>query len=448
MKKWIWKWGAVWAGLAICLGACGQPGEENNTNTGDSVQTEADGRDDSGAEEDGQDENSGEAPGQEGSPADRQEGPEDQQKSSADWQNEGGTEAMEPEGDQPETDRPGLAAFYENNFPIGVALSGYIFENMEEFEEVILSNFNSITCENEMKPDYLLDKEGSQKKLKETNLQAAVHFDACVPAIEFALEHNMKIRFHTLVWHSQTPRWFFTEDYTEDGKLVDRQVMLGRMENYIADVLGYFQEYYPGLIYAVDVVNEAFDPWNGNENGVRMKDNLWYDVVGEDYYYQAFVFARKYASEDMKLFYNDYGCMDKANLILERLAQAREEGLIDGIGMQSHLSTSDKIQYKFMLAVKQFCDAGYEVQSTELDIGVKDNSESAFLSQARKYKSFFKNMKALQEEGYPITGITVWGMNDDLSWRTGEYGLLFDGDMNPKKAYLGALLDPSVPDVE
>ncbi|MCI8464077.1 MAG: hypothetical protein HFG25_14230, partial [Lachnospiraceae bacterium] len=73
MKKWIWKWGAVWAGLAICLGACGQPREENNTNTGDSVQTEADGRDDSGAEEDGQDENSGEAPGQEGSPADRQE---------------------------------------------------------------------------------------------------------------------------------------------------------------------------------------------------------------------------------------------------------------------------------------------------------------------------------------------------------------------------------------
>ena len=60
----------------------------------------------------------------------------------------------------------------------------------------------------------------------------------------------------------------------------------------------------------------------------------------------------------------------------------------------------------------------------------------------------FQLLKALQEEGYPITGITVWGMNDDLSWRTGEYGLLFDGDMNPKKAYLGALLDPSVPDVE
>ena len=342
----------------------------------------------------------------------------------------------------------GLAELYQGNFPIGIALSGYILQNTEKYGQVILDNFNSITCENEMKPDSLLDRKASQADLENTYLHAAVHFDNCMPAVEFALEHEMKIRFHTLVWHSQTPDWFFTEDYTDNGQLVDRDVMLARMENYIADVLGYFQENYPGLIYAVDVTNEAFDIGDGDEDGIRMKKNRWYDTVGPDYYYQAFVFARKYASEDMKLFYNDYGCTDKADMILEHLAQAKEEGLIDGIGMQSHLSTDDKIQYKFMLAVKKFCDAGYEVQATELDIGVKEDSDNAFLLQARKYRSFFKNMKALQEEGYPITGITVWGLNDDLSWRKDEKCLLFDGKMNPKKAYLGAMLDPSVPDVE
>ena len=342
----------------------------------------------------------------------------------------------------------GLAELYQENFPIGIALSGYILQNTEQYGQVILENFNSITCENEMKPDSLLDQAASQANLEDAYLHAAVHFGNCMPAVKFASEHGMKIRFHTLVWHSQTPKWFFTEDYTDEGRLVDRDVMLARMENYIADVLGYFQENYPGLVYAVDVVNEAFDVGDGDETGIRMNKNLWYETVGADYYYQAFVFARKYASKDMKLFYNDYGCMDKADLILEHLARAREEGLIDGIGMQSHLSTDDKIQHKFMLAVKKFCDAGYEVQATELDIGVKEDSDSAFLLQGRKYRSFFKNMKALQEEGYPVTGITVWGLNDDLSWRRDEKCLLFDGDMNPKNAYLGAMMDPSIPDVE
>lgn len=342
----------------------------------------------------------------------------------------------------------GLAKVYEDNFPIGIALPNLVLKKPDAYEEVICSNFNSITCENEMKPDALLDRGASINMLKETDTHAAVRFGNCQPAIDFALKHGMKLRLHTLVWHSQTPKWFFTEDYTENGKLADRETMLARMENYIADVLGYFRENYPGLVYAVDVANEAFDKGNGDENGVRRKDNLWYETVGADYYYYAFVFARKYASEDMKLFYNDYGCMDKVDLILGHLEQAREEGLIDGIGMQSHLSTDDKIQYKFMLAVKQFCDAGYEVQATELDIGVKSSDEEAYAVQARKYRSFFKNMKQLQEEGYPITGITVWGLSDAFSWRPGEDALLFDKDMNPKKAYYGAMLDPSVPDVE
>lgn len=338
----------------------------------------------------------------------------------------------------------GLAEFYEENFPIGIALPNYVFQHMDQYEEVILDNFNSITCENEMKPDALLDRQASQADLENTYLHAAVHFDKCMPAVEFALEHGMKIRFHTLVWYSQTPKWFFTEDYTEDGDLVDRETMLARMENYIADVLGYFKENYPGLIYAVDVVNEAFDRGNGDENGVRMKDNRWYDTVGADFYYHAFVFARKYASPDMKLFYNDYGCMDKTDLILEHLKQAKEEGLIDGIGMQSHLSIQDDIRYKFMLAAKEFCEQGYEVQATELDIGMKEKGEGSYRTQGSKYKSFFRVMKKLQEDGYPVTGITVWGLNDALSWRKDEYALMFDENMEPKQAYLGALLDDSV----
>lgn len=334
----------------------------------------------------------------------------------------------------------GIKQIYEENFPIGIALPRQLLVKIEDYDQVISNNFNSITCENEMKPESILDMSACQANIESTYEKPAVQFEACKLAVDYALAHDMKMRLHTLVWHSQTPRWFFTEDYTEKGELVGREVMLKRMENYIAEVLGYFKENYPGLIYAVDVVNEAFDKENGDANGIRQKDNLWYETVGDDYYYQAFVFAKKYAAEDMKLFYNDYACMWKQKMILKHLKKAKSEGLIDGIGMQSHLTITDDIEHKFMDAVKQFCKAGYEVQATELDIGTKEATEDKLLEQGKKYKAFFGGLKALQEEGYAVTGITIWGMNDEMSWRKGENALLFDGNMNPKPAYEGAKL--------
>ena len=342
-----------------------------------------------------------------------------------------------------------LSGKYAGDFPIGVALPAHVLGSISRYDDVIQNNFNIMTCENETKPDALLDQRASQSGLPRTYENPCVHFDACQPAVEYALKNNMKLRLHTLVWHSQTPRWFFTEDYTNEGELVDREVMLKRMDAYIRSVLEYFDTQYSGLIYAVDVVNEAFDVGNGDQNGVRQKDNLWYETVGDDYYYHAFVSARKYAPSYMKLFYNDYGCSGKVDLILERLSQAKEEGLIDGIGMQSHLSTEDDIQHKFVYAAKAFCDAGYELQITELDIGIKGaKTEDAYKKQARKYRSLFKNMQEMAEDGYPVTAVIVWGLNDQLSWRRGEDALLFDGVMNPKAAYYGALQDDSVPDIE
>lgn len=427
MKRWIMAVAA--AALLFGLGACGKEEGKDSESGGNAQMEEMDKTGNSVSLED---------------VTDLEDGSEEGAGISEDGSEEGA--GISEDGSEPDEGplAAGLAELYEENFSVGIALPNYVFSHMDEYEQVILDNFNSITCENEMKPDSLLDKKASQADLENTYLHAAVHFDNCMPAVEFAVEHGMKMRFHTLVWYSQTPKWFFTEDYTDDGELVNRETMLARMENYIADVLGYFQENYPGLIYAVDVVNEAFDVGNGDENGIRMKDNRWYDTVGDDFYYQAFVFARRYASKDMKLFYNDYGCMYKTELILERLGQAKKEGLVDGIGMQSHLSTDDDIRFKFMLAAKAFCEEGYEVQATELDIGVKESSKGAFRTQGSKYKSFFRVMKNLQEEGYPVTNVTVWGLNDELSWRKDEFALMFDKDMEPKPAYLGAMMDPSV----
>ncbi len=329
---------------------------------------------------------------------------------------------------------------YKDSFKLGVALPNNVFNSMTDFDTTVKDNFNSITCENEMKPESLLDKEASASGLPDSYYEPAVHFDNCQPSINYCEENGIQMRLHTLVWHNQTPRWFFTEDYTDDGDLVDRETMLRRMESYIKSVLTYFDKEHPGLIYAVDVVNEAFDVGDGDENGIRQKNNLWYEVVGPDYYVRAFEYASKYASDDYSLFYNDYSCMWKGDLILENLSEVKENGWIDGIGMQSHLSTSDDID-KFLETAKSFLDAGYEVQGTELDIGVKSSTNAEFQKQADLYKAYFEGMLELKNQGYNVTSITVWGIDDAHTWRSGEDPLLFDKDLKKKDAYYAIIED-------
>ena len=78
------------------------------------------------------------------------------------------------------------------------------------------------------------------------------------------------MRFHTLVWYSQTPDWYFCKNYTPeyDGtgtakknitNLVDKETMLARIESYVKQVITYAETNYPGVVYAYDVVNEVID---------------------------------------------------------------------------------------------------------------------------------------------------------------------------------------------
>ncbi len=328
-----------------------------------------------------------------------------------------------------------LIELYGEYFPIGVALPDHVVRN-KLYHETINANFNSITCENEMKADALLDAAKSRAGLPETYLCPQVSFGRCQAAILYALDNGQKIRLHTLVWQNQTTKWLFTEDYTDNGPLVSREVMLQRMENYIRQVLTYFDENYPELIYAVDVVNEAF---NGPNYTVQPTENRWYDTIGEDYVYYAFLYARRYAADYMKLFYNDYNELSKTQVIPKQLKQAKEEGLIDGIGMQAHYSVEGNNATQILLAVKAYCDAGYEVQLTELDVGMQNKNPWYWKKQATLYGDLFRGLVKLKEEGYPITGVTIWGLSDTLTWRSGEYPLLFNTDLTPKDAYYAVL---------
>lgn len=352
------------------------------------------------------------------------------------------------------TDRgelPALKEAYKDMFSMGVAATAS--EISAANQELIREQFNSLTPGNELKPDNVLDYATCISDPKYDD-NPAISFKKVMPILEFAKEANIPVRGHTLVWHSQTPRWFFAEGYSQDANapLVSKELMLKRMENYIRQVLEYAQANYPGLIYAWDVVNEAVNPGEGDENGLRTRDSLWYEVVGPEFIEKAFEYARKYADPDVKLFYNDYNTEEKGKLLhIKNLVRGlKEKGLIDGIGLQSHLTMDGPSLIDVNSSLLEYGELGLEIQITELDMGLTDNSEEEFLRQAMRYKRLFMFIKNARESGAAnITNVTFWGLSDDISWLNKpsepNYPLLFDNYLLQKPAFWGVLLSPDIP---
>ncbi|MGN0637912.1 MAG: endo-1,4-beta-xylanase [Huintestinicola sp.] len=329
------------------------------------------------------------------------------------------------------SDYPSLKEAYGDIFRIGVAISPTVVEKTE-YSELVKAQFNSITLENNMKPEAIFDHNRTVADKEKYMECPALRFTSMKNELDFARDNGMTVRGHTLVWHSQTPDWIFYKDYTVGGELADRELMLKRMENYIRSVMEWTEENYPGLVSAWDVVNEAIDDGGG------IRKSLWYQTIGEDYISKAFEFARKYAPENVKLFYNDYNCYmpKKQKDILEFLKPVAEAGNIDGIGMQSHINT-DISQALYMAALKKYSnELGVEIHVTELDIGTNKAGDYEKV-QGDYYRSFMERLIGLKNEGIPITSVTLWGLSDSLSWKASDKPLIFNDDLSRKPAFDG-----------
>ena len=335
-----------------------------------------------------------------------------------------------------------LRKVFEPYFKIGTSVSRWNMQSDEAKKELV-KHYNSITGENDMKPMFMLDEETTLSDPAKYDKAAALKFDTAIPYLEFAKQNGIALRGHTLVWHNQTSIWFFKKDYQNDWEApnADRETMLARMENYIKGVLEFVQTNYPGVIYAWDVVNEAID--DADEEGWRVK-SPWRQIIGEDFLYHAFRFARKYAAKDVKLFYNDYNSFNPAkrekicNLILKPLI---EEKVIDGMGMQGHLVLGDSSLKEIEEALHKYGSFGLDIHVTELDIHCTDASAEGQKVLADYYKDLFRIYLNAKKKGLAnLTCVTFWGMKDDESWLTGfrkerSYPLLFGDNYEQKQAY-------------
>lgn len=336
-----------------------------------------------------------------------------------------------------------LADVYRPYFKIGTAIMASNLSS-KPFMGLVEKHFNeSITFGNELKPDFVLDKAATLAYMEandgdQTNPQ--ISLTNAKALLNYCRDNNIPVRGHTLVWHSQTPDWFFKENFSDDGDWVSKEVMIQRMENYIKNVMEALAEQYPTVnFYAWDVVNEAWtdggQPRTAGSNNVTNGNSAWVQVFGDNSFIEyAFKFARQYAPEGCKLYYNDYNeyIDGKTNAICEMATDLKAKGLIDGIGMQSHLATNFPSAAQYKKALAKFAALGLDIQVTELDITTSDTSEAGLETQAQVYSDI---MDALVEYSDSISAVIFWGVTDDQSWRASQLPLLFDKDFKAKPAY-------------
>ena len=352
--------------------------------------------------------------------------------------------------DRPSTSPPAtLRGAYADAFLIGVAMNtSMVTGGSPRAAEVVASQFSSLTAENDMKWSVINPDPG-----RYDFRSADAYFD-------FAQTHDMAVIGHTLIWHSQAPRWVFQDD---DGKPASRELLLRRMRDHIHTVAGR----YKGRVKGWDVVNEAI----GDRGPEVLRDSEWRRLIGDDYIDHAFRFARE-ADPGAELYYNDYGMFhrEKRARTITMLRGLIERGVpIDGVGMQGHYQIDEPSAAEVEQAILDFAALGLKVMVTELDIdvlpsrgeaGVADISrresyeaalnpyaagfpEAEQTRLARRYADLFAVFLKHRQH---ITRVTFWGLDDGQTWlnnfpvrgRT-NHPLLFDRLLNPKPAFQAVL---------
>lgn len=342
---------------------------------------------------------------------------------------------------------------------------------------LVTKHFNAITFGNELKPDsnfnYSNDRCPGTQEVTLNGKKIVVpvmNFDRPEKMLEYVYEWNeshpediIKIRGHVLTWHSQTPEWFFHEDYDASKPYVTPAEMTLRHEWYIKTVLEHFvgpDSKYKDMFYGWDVVNEAVSDSSGSYRTDKENSSWWAVYGSQEFIINAFKFANKYAPESLELYYNDYSECDpkKVKGITQLLTDVKNaEGTrIDAMGMQGHYHTSKNPSMSdFKAAAKAYAEVVGKVQITELDFQASSgydgtsatyNQENAKL--AHRYQDLYTAMKELRDEGIQVAGMTLWGVIDKNSWLQhasfvggGTNGskkqtpLIFDDDYQVKPSY-------------
>lgn len=346
--------------------------------------------------------------------------------------------------------------------------NGYQMQN-DDTMKFVKHHFNSYTLENELKPAQILSDWSGTISVSEAKKLGYVipdgytestvgklNFDSVDKILEIANQYGLQMRGHVMQWHQQTSTRFFKEGYSSSGANVSKEVMDKRLEFYIRSVMKHVMDKEKSLtgkagslVYCWDITNEYTHRTNDPAA------TSWMDVYGDmglkpTYVKKAYEVAydelKQYGlQKDITLFYNDYNEYDVADEIVELINyinEGEEAKICGGIGMQSHITVNYPSLEKYGTAVDKFLATGLQVQVTELDIGIEDGQTEEDL--ANHYSDIMKLLISKQENrdksvnARGITGVTVWGLYDAISWRKPTSCLLFGESLEDPKPFLEA----------
>ena len=344
-----------------------------------------------------------------------------------------------------------LKETYEDAFMMGVAVNEAIVSGQDSVSRrIILEQFNSVTPENIMKAEVVNPEPG------------IFNFRPADDYVAFAQTIDLFTIGHTLIWHNQTPAWFFEN---ASGQPNTPEQQKERMRQHIQAVAGR----YAGKVKAWDVVNEVID-----NDGSYRTNTAWVKAMGDgdELIKNAFTFASEYAP-DTELYYNDFNAWRPAKrdgiMRLVRLLQ-KENIRIDGVGIQGHWGLNYPKNEYIEAAIDSFASLGVKVMITELDVDVLPlTREGQIIGTGMLHPQYqleeFKDYLDPYADGLPedvqqqladryaelmgifykkrdkIDRVTFWGLHDGMSWKNDypinartNYPLLFDRNKQPKLA--------------
>jgi GH35 family endo-1,4-beta-xylanase/enterochelin esterase-like enzyme len=320
---------------------------------------------------------------------------------------------------------------FQDAFRIGMA--GDVPASYSD-EELLLAakHFNAVTPENCMKPGPVHPQEDLWQ------------FDRADALVEWAERNKLSIHGHTLVWHAQTPDWFFRD--------ADKATVTQRMKDHIHTLVGR----YKGKIQSWDVVNEAISDGGNAETATTeaLRDSKWKQLIGPEFLTLAFKFAHE-ADPEATLYYNDYNIESgpkhvSSMVLLKRLLS--EGAPIHAVGIQGHWRSGSVPFEDIDRAIADYASLGLKVSITELDVTIRGASggqlgggfgrrgsrTSAPPSaedlklQAQDYAKLFAIFEKHKDA---IDRVTFWGLHDRRTWRRGQHPLILDANGRPKPAY-------------